>query len=119
MNFFQKLINQALDDRLRELEDERYKAKNEMCNGENGYYGPKKYQDLYNSGINPRCGRPLSYCNEGLAHVCYHPSDDYRPSEDMVKQESDEGQEIDKKKLIAESKELLDRVEKLLKQVKK
>jgi hypothetical protein len=42
---------------------------NGFCNGEEGYYGPKKLEYLFKNGINPRCGRPLKQCSEGLGHV--------------------------------------------------
>lgn len=42
---------------------------NEYCNGDDGYFGPKKYKSLFDMGINPRCGKPLSQCLEGFAHA--------------------------------------------------
>jgi len=46
------------------------KYNNGYCDGSDGYSGPRKLKHLFDAGINPRCGRLLSECSEGMRHAC-------------------------------------------------
>mgnify|MGYP007017482433 CR=1 FL=1 len=52
----------------RTRQEREYEKENRFCNGEDGYYGPEKLKLLYDAGINPRCGKKISECDEGMAH---------------------------------------------------
>lgn len=33
------------------------------------YTGPEKFRDIFDKGINPRCGKSLKQCTEGFGHL--------------------------------------------------
>ncbi len=52
------------------MKNKKSSSDESYCDGSNkGYCGPKEYESLFNKGINPRCGKLISECNEGMAHV--------------------------------------------------
>ena len=45
------------------------KCNDGYCDGTDGYSGPKNLKHLFDAEINPRCGKKLSSCSEGMGHV--------------------------------------------------